>query len=156
MLLFAFAGCAVPATEPDTSFNGYQELAIDTMITFFEHLNAGRYAEAATLYGGTYEIMVDHNPSVNPGDHAKLMEHACTINGCECLLVKSVRLDNQDTPGVFVFHVEFKNDDGSLFVLGPCCGADETTQPPQSVFAITVTQDDEGHLWVMDMPPYMP
>jgi len=32
----------------------------------------------------------------------------------------------------YVFQVKFNNPDGSLFILGPCCGASETGMPPVS------------------------
>jgi hypothetical protein len=67
-------------------------LAEQALLHFFEDLHAGRYAEAAELYGGSYEVPIDHNPPVDPNDHAALWRNACTINGGQCLLIRSVIL----------------------------------------------------------------
>ena len=56
----------------------------------------------------------------------------------------------------YIFQVEFNNPDGSLFVLGPCCGADETEMPPVSQFEYTVSRKAEGKFVVMNTPPYVP
>jgi hypothetical protein len=48
------------------------------------------------------------------------------------------------------------SSDGSLFVLGPCCGANETEMPPVSQFEYKVTRDASGQFVVMDLPPYVP
>jgi hypothetical protein len=130
--------------------------AMNTLIDFMKNLHEGRYVEAATLYGGTYEIMQDHNPGVDPNDHPLLIKNACEINGAQCLLVKSVTLEQKDSTSGYTFRVEFQNEDGSLFVQGPCCGGNETDTPSKSVFMITVIEDDDANFLVMDMPPYLP
>jgi hypothetical protein len=123
---------------------------------FLENLHNRRYDEAAQLYGGTYEIMTDHNPSIDPSNHAVLLQNACTINGAQCLEIKSVVLDKEVTPTEFDFIVDFLNEDGTLFVQGPCCGGNETDSPPQSIFTFTVSKDSRGKFLVTDMPPYTP
>jgi hypothetical protein len=55
-----------------------------------------------------------------------------------------------------VFRVDFLNADGTLFVLGPCCGGNATDFLPQSVFYLTVMKVDKSKFTVMDMPPYAP
>jgi hypothetical protein len=42
------------------------------------------------------------------------------------------------SPMMLTFTVEFTNDDGSLFVLGPCCGATEMEMSPKTQFVYTV------------------
>ncbi len=132
------------------------ELAIRTLTTFFSHLHAGDYEQAAALFGGSYDIMIDHNPEVNPDDHAALFRNACRINGAQCLEIGSVVLEGRPAPTEFKFAVEFTNDDGSLFVLGPCCGATEADQPPQSVFFYTVVKSTADEYVVLEMPVYTP
>lgn len=149
-------GCASVMTQPTTESQPPEQEARDTLVAFFEDLHAGRYEEAMGLYGGTYEIMTDHNPTIDVQDHAALMRNACTINGAQCLQIRTASLDRQVSATEFVFTVEFQADDGSLFVLGPCCGASEEDQPPRSVFEITVIKTSESEYLVMDMPPYMP
>ena len=131
------------------------EQAQQTLPAFFDHLNKGEYALAAELYGGSYEILIDHNPSVDPNDHATLWQHACTINGAQCLTIRSIRLKDYHG-GTFLFTVEFNNPDDSLFVQGPCCGGNETDSPPASTFDYMVTKTPDGKFKVMDLPVYIP
>ncbi len=56
----------------------------------------------------------------------------------------------------YIFQVEFSNLDGSLFVLGPCCGANETEMPPVSQFEYTVSRNADHRFVVMNTPPYVP
>jgi hypothetical protein len=132
------------------------ELAVQALTAYFSHLHAGEYGQAAGLYGGTYDVMIDHNPEIDPDDHAALFRNACTINGAQCLEIKSVVLDEQPSSAEFRFAVQFKNDDGSLFELGPCCGETEIDQPPQSVFIYTVVKSTADDYVVLEMPVYIP
>jgi hypothetical protein len=159
--LFALAGalmgCGPRQGETPSAGTGSDEpLAREALVTFLERLHDGQYDQAALLYGGTYETMIAYNPDTAPGDYAGLLRNACTVNGIQCLRVKSAQLDRQVSEKEFVFEVEFLNADGTLFVLGPCCGADETDSPPQSVFYLTVVKVEPDRFAVMDMPPYVP
>lgn len=131
-------------------------LAHTTLVQFFNHLYAGRYEEAVTLYDGDYQLLIDQNPEIDPADHVALLKNACTTNGFQCLKIKLAGIDWKNSPNEYVFTAQFQNDDGSLFVLGPCCGASETEQPPVSFFEIRVLKIAEGEFRVLDMPPYMP
>lgn len=133
-----------------------QELARQTLYQFFDHLHDGKYQEAASLYVGEYETMIVQNPDLNPTDHVALFHNACTLNGLRCLKVKTARLEKQVSPTEFRFLVEFQNEDGSLFILGPCCGANATDMPPQSVFPYTVMKDAQGNFLLLDVPVYVP
>ena len=130
--------------------------AEETLLAFFSRLHAGKYAEAAGMFGGSYEVLVDYNPILDPRDQAALWQNACTINGFHCLPVKTVELKERIFPGEFHFLVEFENEDGSLFVLGPCCGSDATQTPPSSQFAYTVLKDAESNFKVLELPVYQP
>lgn len=132
------------------------ELARQSLIQFFEYLNDGMYEEAAGLYGGTYEVMISHNEDVDPVDRIALWGRACTMNGAQCLRVRSATLQEQISPTEYVFLVEFEYDDGTLFVQGPCCGADETQQPPRSQFPYRVARQPRNDFVVLDMPIYLP
>lgn len=130
--------------------------AYSILLQFFDHLHTGRYEEAVKLYGGSYQLMVDQNPAIDPADHVELMKSACTVNGAQCLQVKVAGIESKPSPNEYLFTVQFQNDDGSLFELGPCCGASEAEQPSVSLFEIRVLQVAEGEFRVLDMPPYMP
>ncbi|MCA9280357.1 MAG: hypothetical protein KDA34_14805 [Phycisphaerales bacterium] len=133
-----------------------EDTAREVLSTFFTHLNEGRYSEAVELYGGSYDQLRDWNPSIELDDYTGLMQSACEGNGITCMTpIDIVPVDSEAT-GQLRFDVQFENDDGSLFVRGPCCGANSTDQPPQSTFTFSVVKDTNGDYLVMDLPPYVP
>ena len=150
-LILALMSCTPRSGRPSD-----EQLALDILVNFLESLHNGEYDKAARLYGGTYKTMIDHNPDVNSRDHAVLLRRACSINGMQCLQVKSVSLDKKVSDTEFVFKVDFLNEDGTLFLLGSCCGGDEADLLPQSVFYFTVRKVDKDDFNVMDIPPYGP
>ncbi len=151
ILLFFVAACApAPAqTAPEA------EKARATLMEFLTRLHTGDYAEAIPLYRGDYEALKVFNPEIEPSDHLALWSWACDNRLLQCLAVRSATLLHQESD-TYVFQVEFNNPDGSLFVLGPCCGADETEMPPESQFEFTVTKNAEGNFVVLNTPPYVP
>jgi len=50
--------------------------------------------------------------------------------------------------------VEFANNDGSIFEIGPCCGEEDTGERTRE-FAYTV-QSADGGLAILELPPYVP
>lgn len=112
--------------------------ARETLVAFFDRLNNGRFAAAAELYGGSYEVMIEHNPDVDPNDHVGLLEQACRVNGAVCLGVKTAVFADQPAPNEFQFQVEFANADGSLFMI------ELPEQPAQSQFAFTARMTESG------------
>ena len=162
-LIFLFAmvliGCAsqpIGTPQPiQTSLPSTASEAHDTLINFFALLNAENYSEADALYGGTYEGLQNNNPDIDPSDHAALWARGCKQNGLQCLEVRSATFKELQGD-IYVFQVEFSNPDGSLFVLGPCCGANETDMPPVSKFDYAVGRNAEGKFLVMNEPPYVP
>lgn len=155
LIVLFIIGCTPQPTLAPTSLPSTAGEAQDVLIQFFNLMNAKQYAEADSLYGGDYEQLQIFNPDVKPADHASLWAGACEQAGLQCLKVgKATFLSLQgDT---YVFQVEFSNADGSLFVLGPCCGADETEMPPVSQFEYRVSRADDGTFRVLDLPPYTP
>ncbi len=127
---------------------------------FFVLLNQGQYERAVRLYGGSYEVLTYFNPDLAPEDKAGLLQAACELNGFMCLSPLSITLSiieiRENQPQEFVFEVTFANPDGSEFVLGPCCGADEETMPPQTYFTVRVACDNDTICQVLDLPPYVP
>jgi hypothetical protein len=92
-------------------------------------------AEAAALYGGNYQVLEGYNPDLDPNDRAALFQNACQINGFVCnLAVKNYVSESQPSETEFVFVIEFQTEDGELFSLGPCCGADPTESLPMTQF----------------------
>jgi hypothetical protein len=138
-----------------TSLPSTASEAQEVLIKYFDLLHSKHYAEADNLYGGDYEQLKVFSADVNPSDHAKLWANACELAGLRCLNVHMATLKGQEDDK-YVFQVEFKNEGGSLFVLGPCCGANETEMPPVSQFEYTVIRNAEGKFVVMNLPPYTP
>lgn len=161
LVLFAatLIGCAAERVTTSqltpTSLPSTAQEAHDTLVRFFMLLSAKEYIEADALYGGSHETLRDWNPDVDPSDHIKLWERACEQNGLRCLLLRSLSFI-EVRGDTYIFQVEFSNPDGSLFVRGPCCGANETDMPPESQFEYRVTRYANGKFLVMDLPPYVP
>jgi hypothetical protein len=135
---------------------GDEQRAQDILTGFFALLNNGVYAEAVELYGGDYTILRDWNPTFDSSDRTSLMRQGCEINGLMCLPARQVTFEGLEPPASFRFEVQFQNTDGSLFVRGPCCGANATEQPPVSEFEYTVVKDAAGQFWVKQLPPSVP
>jgi hypothetical protein len=152
---------AVPVREPwelitpTPSTPNDLKSAREALIAFFSLLHAQRYSEATNYYGGTYDTLRDWNPVVARDDHATLFRKGCTMNGLRCLKIRAIMREEQVSPTEFRFMVEFMNDDGTVFMCGPCCGATETEMPPQAQFSLTVKKVDSRFL-VQDLPVYAP
>ena len=95
-------------------------------------------------------------PDVDPDDHAALVRNACTINGAQCLKIQGATLIEQPSPMEYQFVVQFANEDGSLFSLGPCCGDSDLNSFPQEQFVYTIRLECTGKYRVLEMPVYMP
>jgi len=166
LALFVFAvvstgaACSPAAADatptPNRSPSDDEASAVDALYAFFDALAGGNYAGATELFGGSYEVLRGYNPTVAAYDFATLWRNGCSINGLNCLQAGKVTLVDRPAPGVYVFDVEFQTREGELFVLGPCCGATETEQPPLSVFPIRVAGGEDGRYRVLDLPPYTP
>lgn len=150
-LVSACAGKSTATPAPDL-----QPQAEAALRDFYGSLNSADYAKAETLYGGSYELLQNMNPVVDPNDHLTLFTNGCTMNGFQCLKVMDVSLKEQKSATEFVFTVKFQNADGSPFIQGPCCGQTEAESPSKPTFDITVSQNAAGQFVVMDMPPYVP
>jgi len=129
--------------------------AHEVLVSFLTLLHAKKYAEAVPLYGGDYDSLLVFNPQIDPENKIALWTRACDNLLLRCLEVRSATFKNLSGDS-YVFQVEFSNPDGSLFVLGPCCGANETEMPPVSQFEYTVSRNAEHRYVVMDPPPYVP
>lgn len=149
-------------TQPESISD--EQLGLQVLVDFLSYLNQGEYKKAAALYGGSYETMTAQNPDVDPADHETVLKNACTINGMQCLQVNSAgptsagpyETNELNNRSEFKYQVEFINHDGSLYILGPCCGGNATDSPPQSVFYFSVVKVEDDKFLVMDMPPYSP
>jgi len=157
----ALASCLAPPANPSsrqtapTSLSSTTSEAHDVLINFLTFLHTKNYAEAAPLYGGEYEALQVFNPEIDPEDPVALWTWVCDNQLLQCLEVRSATF-KELVGEAYIFQVEFNNPEGSLFVLGPCCGATETEMPPVSRFEFTVTRNSAGSFVVMNTPPYVP
>lgn len=143
------------SVEPAT--DGNVELARQALVSFFDRLSVGDYGGASEWYGGSYAVLAGYNPDVGLENHEELFRNACTLNGFQCLPVRSARqVGGSADAGEYKFSVEFSIANGELFVLGPCCGATEAEQPAQSEFVFRVVEVAEGEYHVLDLPVYVP
>ena len=143
----------LPPTSQPTTDSSDLDNAQTTLVAFFSYLSAGEYSQALELYGGPedqFEALRRNNPSVDPEDKAALFDAGCTYQYL-CLTIKDVVQAEQISATDFHFVVHFANPDGSLFVLGPCCGADETEMPPVSEFEYQVVKVDDQFLVIGDL-----
>jgi len=158
LMLFLMSCAPQPFNTPQTTPSSLSSTASEaqgTLVKFFNLLNSKQYAEADALYGGDYEQLKVFSSDTDPSDHAMLWSNACELAGLQCLKVRTATFKflQGDT---YIFQVEFSNPNGSLFVLGPCCGSNETEMPPISQFEYKVTRNTDGKFVVVDLPPYVP
>jgi hypothetical protein len=105
--------CTATTTQlPTNGLADDSQNARAALAAFLADLYEGKYEEAANLYGGAYKTMIENNPSLDPKEHASLLQNACEINGYQCLAVKRIELNEFVSPAEFTFRVEFMNDDG--------------------------------------------
>jgi uncharacterized coiled-coil protein SlyX len=125
--------------------------AVAALTGFLSAMRSGRYDDAAALYAGSYEVLRDWNPTVDPNDHEALLEAACSLQllcGLEVERVLPGLVDEDH----YSFYLEFTQD-GEPFSLGPCCGDDSTE--PQTQFQFQVISTDNGYK-VLTLPVYVP
>jgi len=128
--------------------------AQNALLAFFDALANKHYQEAVQRFGGSYETLQDMNPDIASENKAGLWQRACEQNGMECLPVESTVLQKRLSKEEFLFQVTFRSH-GETFVRGPCCGADITEMPPQSVFLYHI-KIHNGVATVLDLPVYVP
>ena len=147
LTVLLLSSCATSTGKKDQAHQALQD--------FFEHLAQGEYEAAAAQYAGSYETLVSFNPDLDPDDHVALWQSGCQINGLQCLAVRRATFNVMADSGEYFFTVEFNAHDGSLFVLGACCGEEPVT-PYQSQFEYRVVEGEDGQYRVLDMPVYVP
>ena len=125
------------------------------LVDFLTLLHTRHYVDAVSLYGGEYEQLQVFNTEIDRNDHVALWSWACDHQLLQCLEVRSATF-KELRGDLYIIQVEFNNPDGSLFILGPCCGAEETEMPPVSQFEFTVSRNTDRRFVMMNMPPYVP
>lgn len=156
LVLILLISTALAACSPTLNRQSANlQTAQDCLESFFSLLSYGAYEQAVFLYGGSYEELRSMNPAIPADEYATLWKNACNTIGFQCLPIKQVLQAYEDERGIFHFLVEFKNRDGGLLVVGPCCGADATQMPPLSQFEYTVIRH-KGKYLVQELPVFIP
>lgn len=150
LLLCIFLSACTPNSSTDQVSQ-----AEETLTDFFQFLADGDYRQAAELYGGDYDQLRDMNPSISPDDYESLWRSGCTVNGFQCLPVLKVVKAEQISEDEFLFTMEFAAADGSVFISGSCCGADESEAESLSQFEYHVIRS-AGQYCVQETPIYIP
>jgi len=140
-----------PAVPPDEAAQA-EAAARD----FYAALHQGDYQNAVELYGGSYDVLTGMNPDLDPEDRSGLLAQGCEFNGLVCLEMGEVLAVERTGEGEYTFTVQFLLDDREVFVLGPCCGEDETSMPPVSGFQVRAARDGSKEFKALDLPPYLP
>jgi len=127
-----------------------QEQARETLVAFFSLLADGQYAEGGALFGGSYEA----TPYGPPGaDLEAWWQTAC--GSMLCLPVAAITEVQQSSPDEYLFYIEFLAENGTTFVMGPCCGGSPAETPAVWQFAYPVKKVDDR--WtVMRTPLFVP
>lgn len=123
---------------------------------YLQNLESGHYPAVVDLYAGDYEILRGWNPDLPPDDLPGLFAAGCQYNGLVCTLslLYVVEVSRSEANGL-VFVVELADQDGSLFRLGPCCGAEPEEMPPVNQFVFELVERESG--WrVVSLPVYIP
>lgn len=154
--LLLLAGCLgqspeKPAAPPDEAAQA--EVAARD---FYEALHQGDYQTAVDLYGGSYDVLTGMNSDLDPENRSGLLAQGCEVNGLVCMQMGEVLSAERSGEGEYTFTVQFLRDDGEVFVLGPCCGEDETSMPPVSEFQVRAARDGSKEFKALDLPPYLP
>jgi len=154
-LLAVSCGFAGDIKDPIPT-EGKKPEAISAFRDYFEYLENGSYDLAVTYFGGSYEVLQDYNPTLDPDNYQELLRNACEINGFQCLRVNEIVDIQEISPKEFVISANFITGDGQILVRGPCCGASEEDMSPESIFTFKVIKNDSGEYKVLDLPVYLP
>lgn len=130
--------------------------AVQTVEDFFQALYLGEYDAAADLYGGSYAVLENYNPDLDPGVRPLLWERACQVNGFVCLPAKEIIEVKTISRGKYEVSISFQTPDGELFVRSDCCGSTEAKNQLETVFTFQVEENQKGQPQVMDLPVYQP
>jgi hypothetical protein len=151
-------------TEPRTgvgkaiaTLNSVEERAAALALTqFFSLLTNGAYDEAVALFSPDQDGLASigsFTPAEEQADRARILSNYCTaVQSCLPVTILSSDMPAKDE---FIFKVNFIKDDGTVWRLGPCCGATEEEMPPVSEFSYTVKKI-AGRWQVVTPPQYQP
>lgn len=123
--------------------------AKDTLVSFFDFLYNKKYEEAAEIFSGGYGAIIMWNPDIDPQDHSSMLRRACEYNDFQCnLRVSKVVKEEQISSMEYHFTIEFKREDGSIYVR-PNNKGERISQ-----FSFSLVKDCNDKYFVVDWPFY--
>ena len=160
LILLIFTACTpgVPViSETAAAENPLTDIekARVVLTAYLDALSRGDYAKAAELYGGDLDVLRGYNPKLAPEDEAALLENGCELNGFQCLPMLIIAEEQTLSETSFEFTVRLVAEDGSVFTIGNCCGADPNNTANISLFPFEVIKQGE-QFQVLTLPPYLP
>lgn len=126
--------------------------AQETLISFFDFVSSGEYAQAAELLvpeDGWNSIAFNNAKN----EKVQILEDYCAAVGT-CLKTQVISSE-RISEGHYVFTVGFINSDGSEYIYGPCCGASEEEMPSKTEFEFHVVKIADEYK-VTTAPLYRP
>ena len=115
--------------------------AEEVLVSFFTYLNNQDFEKALTLFElddptNSWEGLESFSLPEDRKNKAKVLKNYCEATGT-CLKAKVIEIKKENNNS-YKLVVQFQNNDGNTFVLGPCCGATEEEMPSQNKFDFTV------------------
>lgn len=129
------------SNKTTTSIQDESAKAVEVLVSFFAYLSNQNFEKALTLFelddpANSWEGLENFSLPEDRNNKAKVLNNYCEATGT-CLKAKIIetKKENDDTYNLVV---QFQNTNGSIFVLGPCCGATEEEMPSRDKFDFKV------------------
>lgn len=157
VIILIFSGCGKTAVNQGTAKTNDANIAKNTLLAFFDFLKNEKFDKAVELYEPTeldsWEWLENFSPAEEKNNKALVLKNYCRATGtCLTANILDVKQNNENE---FIVSVKFLQNDGEIFVLGPCCGSTEEEMPPLSEFDFRVHK--KGDLFKVSTPPvYVP
>ena len=129
-----------------------QIAAQETLLTFFAYLKQAEFEKALEYFDlddSAWQDLANFSPDEVRGNRVKILENYCLAMGT-CLRAEVLDIKNE-TVNEFQLLVQFINNDGNVYVYGPCCGATEAEMPSTKQFDFTVKKF--GDTFKVTTPP---
>ncbi len=132
--------------------------AENTLLTFFDHVSRNQFEKASRLLepensGTLWEELKNFSLPEQREDKATVLKNYCEAVGT-CLPAEILKTA-KESDNIYMFTVQFRKPDKTIFILGPCCGATEEEMPSKTEFDFTVKKIDSTFR-ITTPPVYVP
>jgi len=152
-LIMVLTGCSIGQSK--TSYEVVEDPLIIqakaqmALNNFLSHLEMKQYQQATQYFGGSYDYLKELNPNINNTSAHNYLKHFCESNSGICLPF-TIKSQKKIDENVFVFQVQYFEDNGQLFING--CGCGGIDQEKKDKFNFSVRKEGEKY-YVVDLPP---